>query len=72
MFTRTTERPRDKTLRESDTKFRILADTTASARFTCWGEQLLLRMADRELYRMKRRGGNIVRSEATDRYASIC
>jgi hypothetical protein len=41
----------------SDAKFRILAATTASAMFTCWGERLLLRMADRELYRMKRCSG---------------
>jgi len=71
MFARTIERPRDKTLLASDTRFRILADTTASAMSTCWGEQLLLRMADRELYRMKRRGGKTVRSEETDKYASI-
>jgi uncharacterized membrane protein YeaQ/YmgE (transglycosylase-associated protein family) len=43
--------------RLSDAKFRVLADTTASATFTCWGERLLLRMADREWYRMKRCGG---------------
>jgi hypothetical protein len=77
MFTKTSKRaegvpPRDKALLASDTRFRILADTTASAMFTCWGEQLMLRMADRDLYRMKRRGRNTVRSEGTDRFASIC
>jgi hypothetical protein len=41
----------------SDATFRLLADTTAFAKFTYWGERLLLRMADREWYRMKRCGG---------------
>jgi hypothetical protein len=77
MFTKTRGRAakvslRDKSLRVSDAKFRVLADTTASAMFTCWGERLLLRMADRELYRMKRRGGNTVTSKETDKFASIC
>ena len=78
MFTKTRGRAakvslRDKCLRVSDAKFRVLADTTtASAMFTCWGERLLLRMADRELYRMKCRGGNTVTSQETDRFASIC
>jgi len=62
---------RDKSLGVSDAKFRMLADTTAAAMFTCWGERLLLRMADRELRRMKSRGAKTVRSEETDRYASI-
>jgi hypothetical protein len=35
--------------------------------FTCWGERLLLRTADRELRRMKRRGGETVRNEETDK-----
>ncbi len=76
MFTKTRGRAakvrlRDKSLRVSDAEFRMLADTTASAMFTCWGERLLLRMADRELRRMKNRRGKTVRSEETDRYASI-
>jgi len=62
---------RDKSLRVSDAKFRMLADTPTAAMVTCWGERLLLRMADRELRRMKSRGGKPVRSEETDRYASI-
>ena len=41
----------------SDATFRLLADTTAFAKFTYWGERLLLRMADREWYRMKRCSG---------------
>ena len=45
----------------------MLADTTASAMFTCWGERLLLCMADRELRRMKSRGRKTVRTEETDR-----
>ena len=44
-------------IRESDAKFRTLAETTASAIFICWGERLLLRIADRELNRMKSRRG---------------
>jgi hypothetical protein len=76
MFTKTRLRAAkvpllDKYLRVSDAKFRMLADTTASAMVTCWGERLLLRMADRELSRMKSRGGKTVRSEETDKYASI-
>ena len=71
MFTKTRGRApkvrlRDKSLRVSDAKFRMLADTTASGMFTCWGERLLLRMADRELRRMKSRGAKTVRSEVTD------
>jgi hypothetical protein len=62
---------RDKSLRVSDTKFRMLADSTAGAMFTCWGERLLLRMADRELRRIKNRRGETARSEVTARYASI-
>jgi hypothetical protein len=46
---------RDKALRESDAKFRTSAEATASAIFICWGERLLLQIADRELYRMKSR-----------------
>jgi hypothetical protein len=61
----------DKSLRVSDAKFRTLADTTAAALFTCWGERLLLRMADRELRRMKSRGAKTVKSEEPERYASI-
>ena len=76
MFTKTGERAakvllRDKSLRASDAKFRMLADTTASPMFTCWGERLLLRMADRELYRMKTRGGKTARTEEAGKYASI-
>jgi hypothetical protein len=61
MLTRTRKRAdqvplRDKALRESDAKFRTLAETATSATFTCWGERLLLRIADRELCRMKGRG----------------
>jgi hypothetical protein len=75
MFTKPRERVeglplRDKALRASDTKFRMLATTTASARFTCWGERLLLRVADRELRRIKSRGGKTVTPEQT--YARIC
>jgi hypothetical protein len=49
MFIKTRERaemvpPRDKALRASDAKFRILAGTTTSAMFTCWRERLLLQM----------------------------
>jgi hypothetical protein len=47
---------RDEALRESDARCRILADISASAMFTCWGERLMLRMADCELYRMKKLG----------------
>ena len=76
MFTRTRERagsvaPRDKALWASDTEFRILAGTATFAIFTCWGERLLIRMTDRELHRMKSRGGKTVRTEETDKYASI-
>jgi hypothetical protein len=76
MVTKTRERvpgllPRDKALRASDTKFRMLASTTESAMFTCWGERLLLRMADRELRRMKNRGGKTISTEETDKYVSI-
>jgi hypothetical protein len=49
----------------------MLASTTESAMFTCWGERLLLRMADRELRRMKNRGGKTVSTEETDKYVSI-
>ena len=62
---------RDKVLRASDTRFRIFAGTTASEMFTCWGERLLLRMADRELQRMKSQRGKTVRTEVTYQYASI-
>jgi hypothetical protein len=62
---------RDKSLRESEANFRTLAETTPSAMFTCWGVHLLLRTADRELRRMKSRGGKTVRTEETDKYASI-
>ena len=62
---------RDKSLRVSDAKFRMSVDTTAGAMFTCWGERLLLRMADRELRRIKNRRGKTARREVTARYASI-
>jgi hypothetical protein len=62
---------RDKALRASDTKFRMLATTTESAMFTCWGERLLLRVADRELRRIKNRRGKTVRGEETGRYVGI-
>ena len=76
MFTKTRGRAtkvrlRDKSLRVSDAKFCILADATAPAMFTCWGERLLLRIADRELCRMKSRGGKTVKTEETDKYTSI-
>jgi hypothetical protein len=76
MFTKPRERVeglplRDKALRASDTKFRSLASTTESAMFTCWGERLLLRVADRELGRIKSYGGKTVRPGQTDKYASI-
>jgi hypothetical protein len=76
MFTKPRERVeglplRDKALRASDTKFRMLATTTESAMFTCWGERLLLRVADRELSRIKTRGGRTVRPEQKDRYSSV-
>ena len=62
MFTtRSRERFRDQTLRVRATRSRILADITPSAMFTCWGERLLLRMADSEFYRMKRRGATTLR-----------
>ena len=65
MFTKTRGRAakvllRDKSLRASDAKFRILAATSASRMFTCWGQRLLLRTADRELRRMKSRGERTV------------
>ena len=76
MFTRTREHaqglpPRDKALRASDTEFRRLASTTESAMFICWGERLLLRMADCELRRIKSRGRKTVRTEETDEYGSL-
>jgi hypothetical protein len=78
MFTKLRERVeglplRDKALRASDIKFRMLATTTESAMFTCWGERLLLRVADRELSRIKKTAvGKTVRSEQTATYARIC
>jgi hypothetical protein len=77
MFTKPRERVdglplRDKALRASDTKFRMLATTTESAMFTCWGERLLLRVADRELRRIKSRGGKTVTTEQPATYARIC
>ena len=77
MFTKPRERVeglplRDKALRASDTKFRMLAATTESGMFTCWGERLLLRVADRELRRIKSRGGKTVTPEQTATYARIC
>jgi hypothetical protein len=74
MFTKPRERAarlplRDKALRASDTKFRMLATTTESAMFTCWGERLLLRVADLELRRIKNRRGT---PEQTATYARIC
>jgi hypothetical protein len=62
---------RDKALRASDTKFRMLATTTESAMFTCWGERLLLRVADRELRRIKSRSGKTVTPKQTATYARI-
>ncbi len=61
MLTKTRERAeevplRDKALRASDAEFRTLAETTPSAMFICWGERLLLRIADRELHVMKSYG----------------
>jgi hypothetical protein len=55
---------RDTSLRARDATSRMLADTTASRMFACWGQRLLLRIADRELRRMKRPGGRTVRAEA--------
>ena len=48
---------RDTSLRARDATSRMLADITASRMFSSWGQRLLLRTADRELRRMKRRGG---------------
>jgi hypothetical protein len=56
---------RDRSLRAKDGTSRILAATTASRMFSCWGQRLLLRAADRELHRMKRRGAKTVRNEET-------
>jgi hypothetical protein len=50
-----------------DALSRMLAGTSVSRTFTCWGERLLLWTADRELRRMKRRGGETVRNEETDK-----
>jgi hypothetical protein len=54
---------RDTSLRARDATSRMLGDTTASRRSSSWGQRLLLRTADRELRRMKRRGGKTVRNE---------
>jgi hypothetical protein len=54
-----TNRPlRDRSLRAKDGTSYILAETTASRMFSCWGQHLLLRTADRELRRMKTRCEN--------------
>jgi hypothetical protein len=58
---------RDTSLRARDATSRMLADITASRMFSSWGQRLLLRTADRELRRMKRRGGKTVRNEENGR-----
>jgi hypothetical protein len=56
---------RDTALRARDALSRKLAGTSVSRTFSCWGERLLLRTADREMRRMRRRGGETVRNEET-------
>jgi hypothetical protein len=58
---------RDRSLRARDATSRMFADTTPSRMFSCWGQRLLLRTADREMRRMRRRGGETVRNEETDK-----
>jgi diguanylate cyclase (GGDEF)-like protein len=56
-----------------DTQQPPLSATIGVAGYPQDGETIeaLLRTADRELYRMKNRGGKTVRTEKTERYASI-
>ena len=60
-MSKSTERLRDKALRARNTQSRILAATAPAAMSRCWGERLLLRMADNELRRMKRPGAKSLR-----------
>lgn len=58
---------RDMALRARDSLSVKLAGTSVSRAFSCWGERLLLRTADREMRRMRRCGGETVRNEETDK-----
>lgn len=51
---------RDRALRESEASFRTLVEADPIAFPLCWGEQLLLRVADQELQGMKDHRGKLI------------